>query len=221
MTCGTGKKLNKYIPDYVVFDLETTGVSAASDAVIEISAVKVVGGQVVDEFSSLVNPGFHIPYFASEVNGITDAMVKECPSFDVVLADFLDFIGDSVLVGHNIHCFDMKFICRDAMKYWGKTIGNDYIDTVILSRVLLPNQSHSLVDLAYHYGICADGAHRALNDCRMNQQVFEALGQEMKNPSVEVRICSSCGGFLKKRNGKYGEFWGCSNYPECKHTEKC
>lgn len=221
MSCANGKKLNKYVSDYVVFDLETTGVSVNSDDVVEISAIKVNSGIVVDEFTSLVNPGRPIPYYASAVNGITDDMVENYPSFDIVLKEFLDFAGDYVLVGHNIHSFDMKFIYRDAERFLGKTITNDYVDTLPLSRVCLPNlPSHSLVNLACHYGIATDGAHRALNDCRMNQKVFEALGEEMESPSSQIRICSCCGSFLKKRNGRYGEFWGCSSYPDCKHTEK-
>ena len=179
-----GKKLNTYTPDYVIFDLETTGTSCQSDEVVEISAVKVIDGKVVDEFSALVNPGMPIPYYASEVNGITDDMVADNPNFEDALCEFLEFTGDAVLVGHNIHTFDMKFIQRDAQRYFGKSIGNDYIDTLQLARAYLPQLSHHrLVDLADYYGIDAEGAHRALNDCRMNQLVFEKLRLEMENPS--------------------------------------
>ena len=112
-----GKKLNTYTSDYVVFDLETTGTSCMTDEVVEISAVKARDGKAVDEFSTLVNPGRPIPFYASEVNGITDDMVAESPCFEEALKQFLDFAGDDVLVGHNIHTFDMKFIQRDAGKY--------------------------------------------------------------------------------------------------------
>lgn len=118
-----GKRIEKYIGDYVVFDLETTGVSCYNDQVVEISAVKVKNGQIVEEFTSLVNPGCPISYGASQVNGITDEMVADAPSFDVALAEFLKFVGDYVLVGHNIHTFDMKFLYRDAEKYFGKSPG--------------------------------------------------------------------------------------------------
>ena len=74
-----GKRLTAYISDYVIFDLETTGISSAADEVIEISAVKVKGGRVVEEFSTLVNPGRPIPFAASQLNGITDDMVKNSP----------------------------------------------------------------------------------------------------------------------------------------------
>ena len=218
-----GKRLNGYVKDYVVFDLETTGVSYRMDQVVEISAVKVVDGEVTDEFTTLVNPGIPIPFQASMVNGITDDMVKDSPGFEAAFASFLDFVGDAVLVGHNIHSFDLKFLYRDARRFWKKTLGNDYIDTLQLSRAYLPQLSHHrLVDLAEHYGISSEGAHRALNDCRMNQKVFELLGEEMKSSSraaENVRKCPRCGSILKKRNGRYGAFMGCSGYPSCRYTE--
>ena len=217
-----GKILNMYVSDYVVFDLETTGISCRSDDVVEISAIKVIGGEIVDEFSTLVNPGRPIPYYASEVNGITDDMVEDSPCFEEALSDFLEFTGDAVLVGHNIHNFDMKFLYRDADRFWGKTVGNDYIDTLQIARAYLPQLSHHrLVDLAAYYKISTEGAHRALNDCRMNQMVFQRLAKEMANPSENtkaVRRCPKCGNVLRKRNGRYGAFWGCTNYPDCTYT---
>ena len=106
--------------DYVMFDIETTGLSSDADAIIELSALKVINHEVVDEFSSLINPGIHIPYYASSINGITDDMVKDSPSVKNVLKDFALFIGNSVLAGHNIKRFDLKFIQRDAVLHLGK-----------------------------------------------------------------------------------------------------
>ena len=181
MAAKRGTQKTKYTPDYVVFDLETTGISRVYDEVVEISAVKVRGGKVVDEFSTLVNPGRHIPSGASQVNGITDQMVAHAPRFVKVLQEFLDFTEGYPLVGHNIASFDMKFICRDAEKYYGSVPVNDYIDTLPLARKHLPNLSHhKLTDLASYYGLTTDGAHRALNDCRMNQQVYECMVKEMR-----------------------------------------
>ena len=172
-----GKQLLEYVPDYVVFDLETTGISCYEDSVVEISAVKVIGGMVEEEFSSLVNPRRSIPYAASRVNGITDAMVADAPAFDKVLAEFIDFTEGMTLVGHNIHSFDLKFIYRDSEKFYGGIPGNDYVDTLRLARKYLPQlKRHSLTLLAEYYGISTEGAHRALNDCHMNQQVYEQLG---------------------------------------------
>ena len=99
MAAKRGTQKTKYTPDYVVFDLETTGISRVYDEVVEISAVKVRGGKVVDEFSTLVNPGRHIPSGASQVNGITDQMVAYAPRFVKVLQEFLDFTEGYPLVG--------------------------------------------------------------------------------------------------------------------------
>ena len=217
-----GKLLNTYVKNYVVFDLETTGISVTKDEVVEISAVKVLDGEVVDEFSTLVNPCMHIPFYASDVNGITDDMVADAPTFDKALEDFLAFAGDHVLVGHNIHTFDMKFIWRDAERFFGKTIGNDYVDTLQIAQAYLPELHHyKLTDLAGHYGIDSAGAHRALNDCRMNQKVFECLAKEMEHPSeaaASVKKCPRCGCVLRLKSGRFGDFWGCTGYPACRYT---
>lgn len=218
-TC-CGKKLEKYTPDYTVFDLETTGVSVFTDEIVEISALRVEKGRVREEFTTLVNPLRPIPHGASMVNGITDEMVAEAPSLQNVFGDFLDFVGDSVLVGHNIHTFDLKFLYRAAKDFYGKTLDNDYIDTLSMARSCLPGLCrYRLVDLAAHYHISAEGAHRALNDCRMNQQIFEALGKEIEKGAGNVRLCPRCGQILKMRSGRFGEFWGCSGYPKCRYTE--
>ena len=222
LSTKAGKLLHTYVKDYVIFDLETTGISSAKDEVVEISAIKVLDGKVVDEFSTLVNPCMHIPFYASDVNGITDDMVADAPTFDKALEDFLAFAGDHVLVGHNIHTFDTKFIWRDAERFFGKTIGNDYVDTLQIAQAYLPELHHyKLTDLAGHYGIDSAGAHRALNDCRMNQKVFECLAKEMEHPSeaaASVQKCPRCGCVLRLKSGRYGDFWGCTGYPACRYT---
>lgn len=217
-----GKKQNRYVSDYVIFDLETTGTNPHTDEVIEISAIKIINRKIVEEFTSLVNPGRPIPYGATRINNITDAMVREAPSFSAVLKDFLAFAGDMVLVGHNIHTFDMKFLYRDAERFYGTTIKNDYIDTLTIARMYLPQLSHHrLADLAEYYEIPSEGAHRALNDCHINQKVFEKLSKEMEIARSQAgkKLCPRCGSILVKRSGKYGSFWGCGGYPECRYTQ--
>lgn len=218
----SGKQLSNYVSDYTIFDLETTGISSTYDEVIEISAVKVRKGKIVDEFSELVNPGKPIPYAASAVNNITDRMVAGARPFAEVLPSFLEFIGEDVLVGHNIHSFDMKFIYRDCEKYFGKTLTNDYIDTLKLAKIVFPDWKHRrLGDLATYYNISTEGAHRALADCKMNQLVFEKLGKALHETErrLPVKLCPQCGHPMQKRNGRYGEFWGCMGFPNCRHTE--
>lgn len=212
-----GMRLIRYVPDYVVFDLETTGVSVYKDDIIEISAVKVQNGEVTDTFSTLVNPDRPIPYGATMVNGITDEMVSDAPYLRDVLTDFLEFIGDFVLVGHNIQSFDMNFIYDAALNLYGKPVENNYIDTLYMSRKCLPKLGHhKLVDIAEHFGISSEGAHRALNDCIMNQKCYEIMGKMQEE--IPVVICPKCGSEMVRRAGKFGEFYGCSNYPDCRQT---
>ena len=217
-----GIRLTGYRPDYVVFDLETTGLSPMTDAIIEISAVKVRKGTVTDQFSTLVNPNRHSPAAASQVNGITDKMVADAPPLKEVLEQFLAFIGDEVLVGHNIHSFDMKFLNRAMEELYQRDLGNDYIDTLYMARRCLKELSHHrLTDLAAYFHISTEGAHRALNDCVMNQKCFEEMGKRMKTEDLDAETqetCPRCGGELIKRSGRFGPFYGCCNYPRCRYT---
>ena len=218
-----GKRREEYIDDYVVFDLETTGLSPLTDKIIELSGVKVKAGKVVETFSALVNPGRPIPYGATAINGITDDMVKDSPSIHQVLGKFLDFVGDFVLVGHNIHTFDMKFLNCAMEEIYEKDISNDYIDTLYMARSCLRElPHHRLTDLAQHFHISTEGAHRALNDCVMNQKCYENMGALMKKKGSllsDTEACPRCGGQLIKRSGKFGPFYGCCNFPRCRYTK--
>ena len=217
-----GKRLNGYAPNYVVFDLETTGISIQRDTIIEISAIKVVNKEVVKEFSTLVNPGRHIPAGATAVNGITDAMVDGAPELSEVMVQFLEFIGNDILVGHNIHTFDTNFVYDAALGLLGKELRNDYVDTLYMARQCLPQLAHhTLGDVAGHFQIATDGAHRALNDCRMNQQIYEQMGRMIGaglQPKQSEVMCPVCGSELIRRKGRYGEFYGCSGFPGCRYT---
>lgn len=114
--------------------------------------------------------------------------------------------------------------CQACERYLGHTISNDYIDTLRLAKKVFPDWKHRrLSDLAEHYGISTEGAHRALADCRMNQKIFEYLGKELAGKQLKVqnntRICPKCHLPMQRRNGRFGEFWGCTGFPKCRHTE--
>lgn len=213
----TGKRLAGYVPDYVVFDLETTGTNYQKDSIIEICALKASGGMVTDTYSTLVNPQCPIPYYATQVNGITDEMEADAPLLLDALPAFLEFIADSVLVGHNIHTFDLRFLARASRELFAREISNDYIDTLYMARQCLPELSHhKLTDLAQHFQIDTKGAHRALKDCWMNQACYEKMALLQKKAAMD--LCPVCGGELVKRNGKFGQFLGCCNFPHCRYT---
>ncbi|MGN1180389.1 MAG: exonuclease domain-containing protein [Suilimivivens sp.] len=220
-----GKRLSRYAEDYVVFDLETTGINQEKDEIIEISAVKVKNHRIVEEFSTLVNPGRHIPAAATAVNGITDDMVADAPDIGTVMEKFLAFIGNNILVGHNIHTFDTNFVYDAALSCLGKEVKNDYIDTLYMARKYLPQLSHHrLTDVAEHFHLQTEGAHRALFDCMMNQGCYEELGKLMEakkreEPETEEEpCCPYCGCELVLRKGRFGMFYGCSAFPGCRYT---
>jgi len=221
---STGKLIFDSISDYIVLDLETTGINTQEDDVIEISALKVIGGKVKEEFSTLVNPGRHIEDVIVDITGITDSMVKDSPCFEDALKDFQQFAGDMVIIGQNVKMFDLKFINRECQRFWGKVTGNDYEDTLIIARIFLPGlESHGLGALSSYYGISTEGAHRSLNDCYMTYNVYEHLKKEMAAPSpdvLKVKRCPRCGNTLKKRAGKFGEFYRCRSFPDCRYTEE-
>lgn len=231
-----GRRLNKYVKDYVVFDIETTGLRPGLDEIIEISAVKVKNSKVTDTFSTLVKPSIRIPASATRINGITNDMVSNAPEIAEALEGFVDFVETGILVGHNIHSFDMNFIYDAAMEVFQEGIYNDYIDTLYMAKSCLPRlKHHRLVDISEYFGISTEGAHRALNDCIMNQKCYEKMGElmtaqkkvtsggEMSAEELWAALenaCPECGGILVKRKGRYGEFWGCKNFPGCRYTRK-
>lgn len=213
-----GKRISKYVENYVVFDFETTGISVSRDDIIEISAIRVRDHEQTDIFSRLVNPGRPIPPAASRVNGITDEMVCGEDGLCVILPEFLDFIGEDILVGHNIQSFDLLFLSRAADKVNARTVKNDFIDTLYMARSCIPTLTHHrLTDLAEYFKVSTKGAHRALNDCMMNQICYEHMGKLLNE--TDIPICPRCGGELLKRSGRFGPFFGCSNYPVCRYTK--
>ncbi len=195
-----GKRLSLYTKDYVVFDLETTGLSPETDEIIEISGIRVRGGKAAEEFSTLVNPGRPIPYAASRVNGITDSMVRDAPTLEDALEKFLAFAGEDILVGHNIHTFDMLFLYNGAARALKRAVPNDYVDTLYLARNCLPGlYRYRLTDLAAHFGIDTQGAHRALKDCSMNQRCYECMGRILESRAQSV---DAAGGRGKASDGR-------------------
>lgn len=213
-----GKRISKYVGNYVVFDLETTGISTRRDDIIEISAIRVKDHERTETFSRLVNPGRPIPPEATRVNGITDEMVYGEDGLGVILPEFLNFIGEEILVGHNIQSFDLLFLNRAADMMHTRTVDNDFIDTLYMARNCIPELSHHrLTDLAEYFKVSTKGAHRALNDCMMNQICYEHMGKLLNG--AKLPSCPRCGGELLKRNGRFGPFFGCSNYPACRYTK--
>ena len=156
---------------YVVFDIETTGFSPDVNHIIEIGAVKVEKGKIVDRFSSFVNPQVPIPYRIEELTHINDKMVMDAPTIDVVLPQFLNFCEGCVMVAHNAD-FDVSFIKRKAMNL-GVAFHPTYVDTVAMARFLLPNLNRFKLDtVAKAVGVNLDNHHRAVDDAACTAEIF-------------------------------------------------
>ncbi len=162
--------------DYVVFDFETTGAKTPPCRVTEIGAVRVSNGQIGESFHSLVNPETPIPAFITSLTSIDDAMVKDAPKFGEIAGDFLDFVGDSVLVAHNA-MFDMRFLNVEIGRvHLNYRIGNPYLCTVRLSRKLIPEiENHKLGTVANYYSIKLENHHRAGDDAMATAKIFLKL----------------------------------------------
>ncbi len=171
-----GRSLIEFPDTFVVFDIETTGLDPSFFEIIEISALKVEKGVIIDQFDSLIKPEERIDEFITELTGITNEMVAEAPSIEEVLPAFMDFIKDEILIGHNISAFDINFI-YDNLEYLGiDLITNDFVDTLRLSRILLPNEKHHrLKDLSKIFNIDSTGSHRALKDSEISLEVYNRL----------------------------------------------
>ncbi len=182
-----GKSIIDFPKDYIIIDIETTGVSPEWDSIIEVAALKYQNGTLVDSFESLIKPestysdGTFIDSFIEKLTGITNEMLKNAPTAPGILAQYRDFLGDAILVGHNVN-FDINFLYDYFMEYLSLPLTNNYIDTMRLSRKLHPEDAHHrLIDLAQRYHVDYTSAHRALRDCKITEICFNNLIEEAYN----------------------------------------
>ena len=166
--------------DFIVFDLETTGLSAQNERITEIGAVRVKNGDVTDSFNTFVNPEKPIPPKITELTGITDEMVKDAPREKEALASFYDFCGETrVLIAHNAP-FDTGFV-KAAASRCGLSYPFSSIDTVPICRALYPSlKNHKLDTVAKHLKLDPFNHHRACDDAKVLADIFVHLARDMK-----------------------------------------
>jgi DNA polymerase III subunit epsilon len=166
---------------FTVLDLETTGGSPAEDRILEVGAVRVEAGRLCESFATLVNPGVPVPSLITSMTGIQEEMILGAPQFRAVGEDLARFIGDSVLVAHNLP-FDLGFLNRELSRNLGFVLANPSLCTVRLGRRLLPNLPDRRLDtLADYYGFSFVQRHRALGDATVTAMLllrFIALLEE-------------------------------------------
>jgi DNA polymerase III subunit epsilon len=161
---------------FVVIDLETTGTTPGQSRVIEVGAAKYRGGECLGTFQTLVNPGCAVPPFVVVLTGITDGLVLPAPAIEEVLPSLLEFVGDSVLVGHHLR-FDTSFLDIALATAGRPQLGQARVDTLALARLLLAGEvpDRRLSTLARFFGTAAQPTHRALDDALATAEVFHGL----------------------------------------------
>lgn len=157
---------------YAIVDIETTGFSHEKHKIIEV-AIIVYNGQIVNKYETLINPGCDIPEKITALTGITNDMLTNAPSFEVVANEILKTIGKCIVVGHNVR-FDYMFL-KTELKNIGIKFENIMLDTLAMSRDKLPKTNHSLENLAKIMKIDTNGAHRAMKDAMITLELFKKI----------------------------------------------
>lgn len=173
-----GKSLLAFPDDYVVIDIETTGLSPEYDSIIEVCACKYVNREFSCTYSSLINPEYPISDFITSLTGITNQMLSSAPTLEMVMQDYANFIGDNIIIGHNVN-FDINFLYDAYEKYLSISLTNNYVDTLRLVRHLHRDWKHnSLQNVSERYGLNYDKGHRASFDCQLTNSIFKIMHNE-------------------------------------------
>lgn len=187
-----GHVVHELPTNYVIIDVETTGLDPSKDELIEVAALKIMNNSIVDSFSSLINPGIEISDFITNLTGISNTDLISAPCCKDVLNLLKDFISDDILIGHNVH-FDINFLYDNFEKYCGFYLTNNLVDTLRLSRKyfsLAPSQR--LSELAKYLQIPSATNHRALADCNTTYSLYQKLQEAYSKPSdSEISLLDS------------------------------
>jgi DNA polymerase-3 subunit alpha (Gram-positive type) len=170
--------------EFVILDIESTGLSKAYDRMTEIAAVAWRDGKVLREFHSLINPQIHIPRFITSLTGIDDDMVRDAPPVASVMPRFLEFLGKRPIVAHNA-AFDCGFLDHNAKATAGIGLENTALCTRLLANRLLPHlPSKKLGEICAHFGIRNEQAHRAMGDTRATAHVFSRMSDLLREKGI-------------------------------------
>jgi len=174
-----GIYVKKLIDNYCVLDIETTGLSYQNDKIIEIGIIKIRNNQIVDRYSQLINPKCQISHFITQLTGISNEMIKDQPTLDMIYDDVFSFIGDDIIIGHNTS-FDLNFISYQFQI----NIHNEYMDTLQFSRKVFPQlKHHRLTDMVKYLNL-TNNEHRALADCIATYELYEKCKHEIKKQKI-------------------------------------
>lgn len=191
------KSIIDFPTEYVMIDTETTGYSPEYDSLLEIGALRVKDGEVVEEFNSFVGFEGIVPEYITELTGITTEMLAGAPPVNEAVKRFLDFLGDNTIVGFNVG-FDINFLRKALLDYYNCELNNTYIDCLRFARRLFPEEPHHrLKDMARILNIKVDREHRASSDCYTTKAVFDKLRD------VAIEKYGSVSEFVSAFNASY------------------
>lgn len=174
--------------EFTVVDVETTGLSARANRIIEIGMVKVRNYRIVERYETLINPGIYIPSFITQFTGITNDDVMDAPYFQDVIEDIRQFIGDNIISGHNLS-FDSSFIKHEFIRNSEEPLYNEQVCTLKLARRMFPNlPSKSLSSVTKHLKLRNKSAHRALSDAEVTARILIKLIKQLKKEKVVETI---------------------------------
>lgn len=162
--------------DICIFDFETSGLNPENERVIEMAALRVIDGEIVTEFDTLVCLDRELPPKITEITGIRPEMLVGAMDETIAFKILRNIMGDAVLVAHNA-AFDLQFLHHAMQRIGGKTFGNSFLDTMTIARERHA-YPHKLGDMCQRYGIALDGAHRALNDVRGTWELLKSMNAE-------------------------------------------
>lgn len=194
--------------DYTVIDIETTGFDPKFDEIIEIGAIKVRNNTIIEKFESLIKPnGYfcdddngievfeYVDDFITNLTGITNEMLETAPSLEEVLPKYIDFIGDDIVIGHNVH-FDINFLYDVMLKLVDHEFSNDLVDLLRLSRRVYPEyKNHKLETVAKNLDVDISNKHRSLRDCEITYESYIKLIQHLEDENVDLsKLFAKSGG---------------------------
>lgn len=180
-----GNSLTTFISDYVALDFETTGLDPRYDEIIEIGALRISEGKVIDRYVTLVKPRYQVNSFITELTGITNDMLKDSPKINSALPDLIRFIGDSAVVGHNVN-FDVNFLYDACVECLKTPFKNDFVDVMRLSKRLFTDfKNHKLSTLVKNLNIADAVSHRAESDCYAAYQCYEYIKTHASNSGLD------------------------------------
>jgi len=182
-----GKLLREFHDKYIVIDLETTGLSSTMNEIIEFCGIKIENGQIIDELTILIKPSYPVDAFITSLTGISNEMLIDESDIESVIDEITDFLGDSILLGHNTN-FDVRFLYDNLLNLRNTFFENNYMDLLSIVRKLYPSwRNHKLDTTAFKLNTINKPAHRAKSDCMITYEAYELCKNYIRENNIDYK----------------------------------